>query len=315
MSWSLRVSVVERCPYHCAYCRPEDANRKDRRPALSADDYGVVAASLAGLGVEKVRFTGGEPLLRSDLADIVAAFRAHLPEADLALTTNGQLLARRLDALAAAGLRRATLHLDSLDPERYRAWMGDGDVGGVLDAALAARDRLAEVKINTVVQRGRNDDEIGAFLDLSRRTGLEVRFIELMNTGAAVGYVRDVFMSGREIVAAVAARVPVEPLARRSPHDPAALWRTADGVTFGVIASDTAPFCAACDRLRLSSGGELRGCLYQPDGVPLLPLLRRGDAAALREAVRAAMASKQSHHPALAPTKRRLPFSMASIGG
>ncbi len=200
-NWTLRVSVLDRCQYRCAYCRPGSlAPYVAREERLSVDDYARLSPILASMGVTKIRFTGGEPLLRRDLAEVVAAFRAGLPEARLLLTTNGQHLAERLGALVSAGLTGATVHVDSLRPDRYRAIMGEGDVASVLDATLAARAHLEEVKLNVVVQRDQNDDEIGDFLAWSRATGVEVRFIELMNTGSAVEYTRKVFVSGREIV-------------------------------------------------------------------------------------------------------------------
>lgn len=311
---ALRVSLTDRCQYRCPYCKPGSvAPYLAATERLQASDYRALAPAFAALNVPKVRFTGGEPLLRDDLPEVVSAFREALG-CKLALTTNGVLLPARLGALQAAGLHGATIHIDSLDGERYRALMGEGSVDQALEAVCAAKEALAEVKINVVVQRGRNDDELAAFLELSRRLDVQVRFIELMNTGSAVGYTRQVFFSGREIVARVASLAGATPLARRNAADPAALYRTADGLTFGVIASDTESFCAHCDRLRLSASGLLRGCLYQSGGVDLVPALRRGDPEALRAAIAQAAREKQSFHPGV-PGKRRLPFSMAEAGG
>lgn len=305
---SLRVSVVSHCQFACPYCRPgtlAPATTRDR--LLKPSAYGRLARALP-YPVGKVRFTGGEPLLRPDFPEIVAAFADALPGCDLAVTTNGQLLARRLAALHAAGLRRATVHVDSLRPDRHRALMGEGDVEAILQAAIDARACLDQVKLNVVVQRDRNDDELRDYLDWSRRTGLEVRFIELMNTGSAAAYTRRAFVSGREIVQ----RLEATPLQRRSPGDPASLWRAPDGVVFGVIASDTEPFCDACDRVRISADGSLRGCLYgQP--VSIARALEVADDQALARTVRDVIAVKTSHHPAQA--RDRSPFSMADVGG
>jgi cyclic pyranopterin phosphate synthase len=263
--------------------------------------------------VRKVRLTGGEPLLRPDVADIVEAFARERADVDVALTTNGQHLAARLPALVAAGLDRVTVHVDSLRPDRYRALMGDGSVEAVLAAAEAARAELAEVKLNVVVQRGKNDDELHDFLAWSRRSGVQVRFIELMNTGSAATYTEAAFVAGKDIVARVALRGAVERVARRAPSDPAALYAH-DGVVFGVIASDTEPFCDACDRLRLTADGRLRGCLYQAGGVPLGAALKSHPSdEPLVALIEAALDDKRSSHPADAPT--RVPFSMADIGG
>jgi cyclic pyranopterin phosphate synthase len=188
--------------------------------------------------------------------------------------------------------------------------MGADSPSRILDVARAAKQKVEQVKLNCVIQRGKNDDEIGDFLALSAREGFEVRFIELMNTGSAVEYTREVFIAGREIVA----RAGGTPLPRRHPSDPAALYRSADGVVFGVIASDTEPFCSQCDRLRLTADGRLRGCLYQPNGIPLGAALKAG---ASREAIEALIDSglddKRSYHPLTAPS--RVAFSMADVGG
>jgi cyclic pyranopterin phosphate synthase len=197
--------------------------------------------------------------------------------------------------------------------------MGDlGDVDVVFDAVAAAKDAGLAVKWNVVVQRGRNDDELGAILNEAQQRKLEVRFIELMNTGSARGYVAEVFIAGRDIVDVVAgARRGVRALPRRHPSDPAALYEDGHGTVFGVIASDTEPFCADCDRLRLSADGRLRGCLYQPGGLALGATLRRSvddeGLHAVAAVLDAALDDKRSHHP-LSPLARA-PFSMADVGG
>ncbi len=309
---TLRVSLLQRCQYDCAYCRPGAvAPKVEKQALLSAGEYARLATLFGEAGVTRVRFTGGEPLLRTDLAEIVAAFRAALPTADLAVTTNGQRLGAKLPELVRAGLRRATVHVDSLDQARYRALMGDGDVARVMASVIEAKAVLEQVKLNVVVQRGKNDDELGSFLAWSARHGVEVRFIELMNTGSAREYTRATFFSGREILARVG---EVERLPRRDASDPAALYRTANGVSFGVIASDTEPFCDACNRLRLTCDGLLRGCLYQSGGVPLGAAVRTGASEEeLRRMINVATAGKRSHHPLR--VLPGAPFSMAEAGG
>lgn len=312
---TLRVSLLEQCQYDCGYCRPGSVVRPTHTARwLQAADYARLARLFGDLGVRKVRFTGGEPLLRPDVVDVVGAFRSALPGRELALTTNGQRLPALLESLASAGLDRATVHVDSLQPARYRALMGDGVVGEVLDGVLAARERLRAVKLNVVVQRGRNDDELLDFLAWSRRTGVEVRFIELMNTGSAVDYTRQVFVSGREILALVARGGPVRVLGRRNAADPAALYESSDGVVFGLIASDTQPFCESCDRLRLTADGRLRGCLYEETGVPLGAALTAGARDDdLRALMQLGLTRKRSHHPLQVARTHR--FSMADLGG
>jgi cyclic pyranopterin phosphate synthase len=313
--YTLRVNIQEQCQYRCPYCLPGSVSPyTPNAQRLTPAEYARLARLFAGFGVRKVRFTGGEPLLRPDVVEVVRAFRNGMPGADLAVTTNGQYLSRRLEALVAAGLRRATVHVDSLRPERYRALMGNADVEEILASVLAARERLSEVKLNTVIQRGRNDDEVHDFLDWSRKTGVQVRFIELMNTGSAVDYTRSAFFSGREILARVRESEPVEPIPRKAPSDPAALFRTASGLVFGVIASDTEPFCATCDRLRLTPEGRLRGCLYQSGGVELGAALRAGVCDSIVSMLMAsAIRRKRSHHPELG--EQRTAFSMSEAGG
>ena len=311
---TMRVSVLDRCQYRCEYCRPGAvAPFLTHDECLSVADYERLAPCFASIGVDKVRFTGGEPLLRPDLPRIVRAFRAHMPVGRLCATTNGQLLDRMLEPLVEAGLTGATVHIDSLRAERYRELMGDADVGAVLEGLSRAQRRLDEVKVNVVVQRGKNDDELEDFLDFSRRTGIQVRFIELMNTGSNVAYTTKTFFTGREIVERLRARGGAVAVGRARPTDPAFLYRTDDGVIFGVIASDTESFCADCNRLRLTAAGDLRGCLYQARGFDLRGALA-GSAGELEALLGRAVAEKRSHHPALVPIGR-VRFSMAQTGG
>lgn len=315
-SYSLRVSLLEQCQLRCGYCMPGAVNPyTDRTRWLDASVYERLASLLARRGVEKVRFTGGEPLLRDDVADIVAAFRRGLPGADLALTTNGQRLDRHLDGLARGGLHRVTVHLDTLREDRYQALMGPGSPGDIIQKVVEASKRLREVKLNVVVQQGLNDDELLAFLALSAELSVEVRFIELMDTGSAPEHVRRTFVSGRDIVERIRASRPVSAIARRRESDPAALYRCDDdGTVFGLIASDTQPFCASCDRLRLTADGRLRGCLYEPGGVPLGRALQEGaDDERLLALIDGGLDDKRSWHPTEAI--ERPAFSMADVGG
>ena len=315
--YSLRVSVLEQCQLDCGYCRPGAVMTPTETARwLRPDEHARLAALFFSRGVQKVRFTGGEPTLRNDLVDVVATWsRLRVPGAVLALTTNGLRAAPLLPALKDAGLDALTVHLDTLRADRVSALMGAGaDVDVVWNTVEVARRLGLAVKWNVVVQKGRNDDELAAMIDQSTQRGVEVRFIELMNTGSARGYVKEVFMSGREIVEVVGRARGAQALPRRHASDPATLLQTNDGVVFGVIASDTEPFCADCDRLRLSADGRVRGCLYQPGGLPLGAALRAGASdAALLTLLDSAIDGKRSHHP-LVPAPR-LPFSMADLGG
>jgi len=315
-AFALRVNVLEQCQLDCGYCRPGTAQPTPNAQRLTPAHYARLATALATLPsptLRKVRFTGGEPLLRDDFDHIVRAFRVALPGTPLAVTTNGQRLGPRLDALARAGLTGATVHVDSLRSDRYRQLMGPGEPDAVLATVLAARGVLEQVKLNVVVQRGLNDDELGDFLEWSSRTGVEVRFIELMNTGSARAFTREHFVSRAEILSRVGARAAVVELERDHPASPAARY-IAGGVRFGVISSDSTPFCEACDRLRLSPSGALRGCLYEPEGAPLGPLLL-GDrpAAEIGALIRLVGLTRRSWHPSA--VTHRAPFSMAQVGG
>lgn len=310
-SYALRVSVLDACNLACGYCAPGTVSAPTKKLGLlTPEEHTALAPLLRDAGVRKVRFTGGEPLLRAELVDIVAAWRHAMPSAELALTTNGTNLLSCADALRRAGLDRVTVHLDTLRRDRYASLMGLGSPEQVLEGVAVARRTFDEVKLNVVVQRGRNDDEIEDFLALSARTGVEVRFIEIMSTGSADAFARDAFVSGREVVE----RAGGGPLPRRDEADPAALFTSAGGVRFGVIASDSEPFCAACDRLRLTADGRLRGCLYEGGGAPLGGALRRGAAAGeIAALIETAVAGKRSFHPLT--DAERVPFSMADVGG
>lgn len=313
--FALRVSALESCQLRCRYCLPGAVQPASKRNAwLTPDEHARVAPLLAERGVRKVRFTGGEPLLRDDLPEVIGAWRRALPDADLALTTNGLLLHERLDALVDAGLDRLNVHLDTLRADRVQALMGGGDPDACLASVAAAHAAGVPVKMNMVVQRDLNDDELPAFLEVSKALGVQVRFIELMDTGSASDAVRRSFISGEDILRRLAAAVRFESAPRRCASDPAELFQTEDGVIFGLIASDTRPFCDACDRLRLGATGVLRGCLYAPDGLNLGRALRGGlDDARLGAQLDEAIGAKASWHPQAGQARR--PFSMADVGG
>ena len=276
----LRISVTDRCNFRCVYCMPKEVFGRDhrflpRRELLTFEEIERVARVFVSLGVNKLRITGGEPLLRRDLELLVARLAA-LGELDLTLTTNGALLAQKAEALAAAGLTRVTVSLDSLDDEVFRA-MNDVDfpvarVLGAIDAAAAAG---LPVKVNVVVKRGLNE---GSILDMARRfrgTGHVVRFIEFMDVGATNGWRLDDVVPAAEIVRAIGAEFPLEPLDRAYRGEVAERYRYLDGEgEIGVIASVTQPFCGNCTRARLSADGKLYTCLFAVRGHDLRAQLR-----------------------------------------
>ncbi len=275
---NLRISVTDRCNMRCRYCMPEaEYIWLPRQSILSFEEIDRLAGIFAGLGVTKVRLTGGEPLLRQELPGLVRLLARRSGLTDLALTTNGILLGREAAALRAAGLRRVTVSLDTLRPERMAEFARSNrhaDVVAGIDAAVAAG--FTSVKLNTVVIRGYNDDEVLGLLEFARGRGIEPRFIEYMDVGGATGWSMDQVVSQQDILATIGRRYGrVEPL-KESNWAPAERFSLPDGTVFGVIASTTAPFCRTCDRGRLTADGTFLLCLYGERGLDLRELLRSG---------------------------------------
>jgi cyclic pyranopterin phosphate synthase len=279
----LRISVTDRCNFRCVYCMPREVYGRDyaflpRAQILSFEEIARVAGAFHGLGVRKLRLTGGEPLLRRDLERLVAMLAA-LPDAEVTLTTNGALLARKAQLLADAGLARVTVSLDSVDEDVFRT-MHDVEVplAQVLEGIDAAAGAGLPVKVNTVVKRGLNDEGIVDLAARFRGTGHVLRFIEFMDVGSTNGWRLDDVVPAAEIVARIGDVFPLEPLEPNYRGETARRWRYADGNgEIGVIASVTEPFCGDCTRARLSADGKLYTCLFATTGRDLRPLLR-GDA-------------------------------------
>lgn len=289
----LRISVTDRCNFRCVYCMPKDLFGRDhpflgREQLLTFEETARLAGIFASLGVQKVRITGGEPLLRRDIERLVEMLGA-IPGLDLTLTTNGSLLAEKARSLRAAGLRRVTVSLDSLDDDVFRA-MNDVDfpVDRVLSGLEAAsREGLAPIKVNVVVKRGVNEGSILPMVRFFRGTGHVVRFIEYMDVGHSNGWRLDDVVPAREIVARIAAEMPIEPVAPNYVGEVAERWRHRDGSgEFGIIASVTQPFCRDCSRVRLSADGQLFTCLFATSGQDLRALVRSGSSdAQIAEAI------------------------------
>jgi GTP 3',8-cyclase len=280
----LRLSVTDRCNFRCPYCMPRAAFGADhafspRAELLTFEELARVVAVFARLGVRKVRLTGGEPLLRRDLESLIEMVAATPGIADVALTTNGSLLAARAAALRAAGLNRVTVSLDSVDPDVFAA-MADSRVplSDVLDGiAAASAAGLAPIKLNAVVQRGVNDGGVLDLVEYARNHGLGLRFIEYMDVGSSNGWVRDEVVPAAEIIDMVNAVHRLEPLPAQPRGEVARRWRYVDGGgELGVIASVTQPFCTDCSRARVTATGELFTCLFATSGRDLRALLRRG---------------------------------------
>jgi cyclic pyranopterin phosphate synthase len=279
----LRISVTDRCNFRCRYCMPREAFGRDhaflpRAQLLTYEEITRVARAAVALGATKLRITGGEPLVRQEVPRLVAMLRQAAPAVELALTTNGALLAQHARALADAGLQRVNVSLDSLDEAVFSA-MTDSDctVSQVLGGIDAAAGAGLTVKVNAVVQRGVNDHTVVALARHFRERGIDVRFIEYMDVGNSNGWsMRDV-VPASAIVAMIDAAHPLEPIDPRYGGEVAQRYRYRDGGgEVGVIASVTQPFCGDCTRLRLSPEGQLFTCLFAGQGHDLRRLLRGG---------------------------------------
>ena len=277
----LRISVIDRCNFRCTFCMPADREYTflPRSELLTFEEIETLAGVFVRLGVRKIRLTGGEPLLRSQIELLVEMLAGIDGIEDLALTTNGFLLEKKARALASAGLSRVTVSVESLRQETFGRLNGLGHpVETVLRGIdAAAAEGLGPIKINTVVMRGVNEDEIVDIARYFKERGMVVRFIEYMDVGTLNGWSLSDVLSARDILATVHASLPLEPLERARPSDVALRYRYLDdGVEVGAIASVTEPFCGDCSRARLSSEGQLFGCLFANEGFDLRAPLRRG---------------------------------------
>ena len=275
---SLRVSVTDRCNLRCRYCMPEqDYVWLPKQSILTFEEIARLVAVFVSLGVEKVRLTGGEPLLRHDLPTLTKMLTEHGRIRDLALTTNGLLLAKQADALRKAGLGRITVSLDTLRPERMRDLARSDRHAHVLEGIRAARRAGFPLKLNTVVIRDVNDGELIDLIEFARAHQGEVRFIEYMDVGGATGWSADQVIAQREILERLSRHYGViTPVVGGDVAAPAERFRLADGTIFGIVASTTAPFCRTCDRSRLTADGMWFLCLYAERGIDLREPLRNG---------------------------------------
>ncbi|HEY7833259.1 MAG TPA: GTP 3',8-cyclase MoaA [Ktedonobacterales bacterium] len=322
----LRISVTDRCNFRCTYCMPKEVFGRDYHflPAgqlLSFEEIARLAGIFVGLGVEKIRLTGGEPLVRRDVEKLVALLAGLPGLRDLTLTTNGSLLARKAQALKDAGLRRVTVSLDSLDDAVFKA-MNDVEfpVARVLEGVEAASAAgLAPIKINMVVKRGVNDDSIVAMARHFHGTGHILRFIEYMDVGTTNGWRMDDVFPAAEIVRRIDAELPLEPADPNYRGEVAARYRYRDGGgEIGIIASVTEPFCGACTRARLSSEGQLYTCLFGATGHDFRALLRsdRSDEE-IAEFARGVWTARRDRYSELRTrdTSQRRKVEMSHIGG
>ena len=317
---SLRLSVTDRCNLRCRYCMPaEGMTWLPRQELLSYEELERVVRLLAGLGVRDVRVTGGEPLVRTGLATLIERVSAVPGVREVSLTTNGVLLAGAVDDLVAAGLSRVNVSVDSLDPDRFAQITRRRDLDRVL-AGLAACERhegLRPIKVNAVALRGVSEPDVLPLAELARHRPYVVRFIEVMPLDAPRTWTRDAVLSGAELREMIGARWALSPLGPERPSATATRWRYADGAgELQFVSSVTEPFCATCDRLRLTADGQLRTCLFATEETDLRAPMRAGASDAELEAiVRTAVLAKGPGHGMADPEWTYSGRPMSLIGG
>ena len=275
----LRISVTDRCNFRCSYCMPLDEYEWiNKKEILTFEEITRLAALFAGLGMEKIRLTGGEPLVRQNLDQLVAKLSVIQNLKDLCLTTNGSLLAEKIEALKAAGLKRVNVSIDTLDGEKFKRMTKRGDLAKVLEGIFAAKKHgLKPIKLNAVVERGVNDDDIIPLVEFCRENGFAMRFIEYMDVGNTNNWASEKLVSKKEILATIAARFPLREIGRDQGSAPSVDYEFVDGAgDIGVIASVTEPFCTSCTRVRLTADGKLVTCLFSQAGHDVKKLLRSG---------------------------------------
>ncbi len=275
----LRVSVTDRCNFRCSYCMPLDEYEWiNKREILTFEEISRLASLFVGLGVEKIRLTGGEPLVRQNLDKLVAKLSSITGLKDLCLTTNGALLAEKVAALKAAGLKRVNISVDSLNPDKFRQMTKRGDLSKVLDGMFAAkRHGLDPIKLNAVIEKGLNEDDILSLVEFSRDNGFALRFIEYMDVGNSNDWTSGKLVSKKEIIEKINAQYPLKEVGRVGGSAPSVDYEFIDGRgDVGVIASVTEPFCSSCTRVRLTADGKIVTCLFSGIGHDVKGLLRGG---------------------------------------
>jgi GTP 3',8-cyclase len=316
----LRISLTDRCNLRCSYCMPaEGLDWMDRAEQLTDEELvRLIGIAVRQLGVHEVRFTGGEPLLRRGLEAIIAASAALSPRPDISMTTNGIGLARRAEALAAAGVDRLNVSMDTLQQDRFATITRRDRLSDVLDGLAAARAaEMDPIKINTVLLRGVNDDEAAALLRFALARGYELRFIEQMPLDAQHGWERSEMVTAGEVLDRLRTDFDLTPDPTERGGAPAERWLVDGGpAVVGIIASVTRPFCGACDRTRLTADGQVRSCLFARTETDLRALLRGGaDDDEIADTWRHAMWGKLAGHGIDDPGFLQPDRPMSAIGG
>ena len=315
----LRISVTDRCNLRCTYCMPAEAVFRQREELLAYEEIARVATVAARLGIRTIRLTGGEPLVRSDLASLVRMLVAIPGIVEVAVTTNGLLLAEQAASLAAAGVARLNVSLDALSDEAFERITRRRGLAAVLAGLAAARAAgFREIRINAVSIRGLTEGEIVPLARFCREAGFHLRFIEFMPLDAEQAWSDDRVLSGAEVRAILAREIgPLEPLRVADPGQPATDWRWVDGSGLvGFIDPVTRPFCDRCDRLRLTADGQFRNCLFSTSEWDVRGLLRAGGSdEAVAAVLQACVAAKQAAHGIGSPEFARPARAMYEIGG
>ena len=274
---NLRLSVTDRCNLRCSYCMPEaEYAWLPRHDILHFEEMSTLVDVFARAGVDRVRLTGGEPLLRRDLPELIRMIASKPAIRDLALTTNGVMLAEYAESLHRAGLHRLTVSLDTLRRDRFQALTRFDSLSQVLEGIDAAVRHFNPIKLDSVIMRGTNDDELVPLLEYAKRIGAEIRFIEYMDVGGATQWSHDRVVSREDMLTVLGREYGQIAAIAEDTSAPADRFRLADGTVFGIISSTTAPFCSSCDRSRLTADGMWYRCLYATAGTDLRTALRSG---------------------------------------
>lgn len=332
----LRISVTDRCNFRCLYCLPETEEAADfyrqrhpvpqpitrnwmpRTALLSYEEITRIARIATSLGIEKLRITGGEPLLRKNLHLLIASLATIPGIQDLAMTTNGFLFAEQAEDLRRAGLHRVSFSLDSLEPETFQRMTGRNGLNQVLAAIdKALHIGFHPVKINAVVIRGQNDHQLEALTQFAHQRGLQIRFIEFMPLDSGRAWQRDLVVPGREILARLQSRFQLKPAPPKHASETARRWTSPDGTgEVGIIAPVTEPFCGHCNRLRLTADGKIRTCLFSLNDHDLRPMLRSDpDDQALAAELQRIVRGKEARHHIGEPDFVQPDRTMSCIGG
>ena len=312
----LRLSVTDRCNMRCRYCMPEDGvDKLAHQEILSYEELDRIARAAVAIGIEKIRVTGGEPLVRRGIVPFLAGLASIPGLRQLVLTSNGLLLEEMAADLRSAGILRLNVSLDSLDPARFCQITRTGDLERVL-AGIAAADRVGfPVKINMVVMRGVNDAEIDAIASLALDRPYTVRFIEYMPSSREDRW-QSLVVPGQEILTRLAAKFPLQPVPRHELAGPAREYRIPGAAgTLGIITPVTGHFCGDCNRIRVTSTGRAKSCLFSGDDLDLKPFLGVDDAAPLEDALRRIVVAKPGRHQISRQSAHHTPFAMSAIGG